>query len=286
MILVVGATGQMGGMIARQLLEQGQDVRVLVRPQSNYQPLVEAGARPVFGDLKDRASLDEAVRGVDTVITTANSAQRGGEDNPQTVDLQGNANLIDAAKEGGVRHFIFVSALGANPNSPMPFMQAKAATEQRLRESGMTYTILSPNMLMEVWLPMIVGGPAIGGQRVTLVGEGSHRHSFASMGDVVQYTVRCVNNLAAENRMIVIGGPQAVSWRDVVSAYEEALGRPVDVQFVPMGQPVPGLPDTINGLLMGTETYDSEVDMSETPAVFGVRPTSLIEFVQRHVDGT
>ncbi len=86
--------------------------------------------------------------------------------------------------------------------------------------------------------------------------------------------------------MIVIGGPQAVSWRDVVSAYEEALGRPVDVQFVPMGQPVPGLPDTINGLLMGTETYDSEVDMSETPAVFGVRPTSLIEFVQRHVDGT
>jgi NADH dehydrogenase len=276
----------MGGMIARQLLGQGQDVRVLVRPQSNYQPLVEAGARPVFGDLKDRASLDEAVRGVDTVITTANSAQRGGEDNPQTVDLQGNANLIDAAKEGGVRHFIFVSALGANPNSPMPFMQAKAATEQRLRESGMTYTILSPNMLMEVWLPMIVGGPAIGGQRVTLVGEGSHRHSFASMGDVVQYTVRCVNNLAAENRMIVIGGPQAVSWRDVVSAYEEALGRPVDVQFVPMGQPVPGLPDTINGLLMGTETYDSEVDMSETPAVFGVRPTSLIEFVQRHVDGT
>jgi NADH dehydrogenase len=276
----------MGGMIARQLLEQGQDVRVLVRPQSNYQPLVEAGARPVFGDLKDRASLDEAVRGVDTVITTANSAQRGGEDNPQTVDLQGNANLIDAAKEGGVRHFVFVSALGANPNSPMPFMQAKAATEQRLRESGMTYTILSPNMLMEVWLPMIVGGPAIGGQRVTLVGEGSHRHSFASMGDVVQYTVRCVNNLAAENRMIVIGGPQAVSWRDVVSAYEEALGRPVDVQFVPMGQPVPGLPDTINGLLMGTETYDSEVDMSETPAVFGVRPTSLIEFVQRHVAGT
>ncbi|HET9494272.1 MAG TPA: NmrA family NAD(P)-binding protein, partial [Chloroflexia bacterium] len=255
------------------------------RPHSNYRPLVEAGAQPVFGDLKDRASLDEAVRGVDTVITTANSAQRGGDDNVQTVDLQGNANLIEAAKAAGVQHFVFVSVLGASPESPSPFIQAKAASEQRLRESGMKYTILAPNMLMEVWVPMIVGGPALGKQPVTLVGEGQRRHSFASMGDVAQYAVRSVNNSAAENRMIVIGGPQAVSWRDVAAAYEKALGRPVEVQTVPMGQPIPWLPDVINGLLMGTETYDSEVDMSETSAAFGVRPTSLDEFVQRHVSG-
>ena len=285
MILVAGATGMMGGMITRQLLEQGQDVRVLVRPHSNYQPLVEAGAKPVFGDLKDRASLDEAVRGVDTVITTANSAQRGGDDNIQTVDLQGNANLIEAAKAAGVQHFVFVSVLGASPESPSPFVQAKAASEQRLRESGMKYTILSPNMLMEVWAPMIVGGPALGGQPVTLIGEGRRRHSFASMGDVVQYAVRSLNNPAAENRMIPIGGPQAVSWRDVAAAYEKALGRPVEIQTLPMGQPIPWLPEAINGLLMGTEMYDSEVDMNEISSTFGVRPTSLDEFVQRHVSG-
>jgi uncharacterized protein YbjT (DUF2867 family) len=285
MILLVGATGSMGGMITRQLLEQGQDVRVLVRPQSNYQSIVAAGAKPVFGDMKDRASLDEAVRGVDTVITTANSAQRGGEDNVQTVDLQGNANLIEAAKAAGVQHFVFVSVLAASPESPSPFTQAKAASEQRLRESGMKYTILAPNMLMEVWAPMIVGGPALGGQPVTLIGEGKRRHSFASMGDVVQYAVRSLNNPAAENRRIAIGGPQAVSWRDVAAAYEKALGRPVEVQTVPMGQPIPWLPDVINGLLMGTEMYDSEVDMSETSSTFGVRPTSLDEFVQRHVSG-
>jgi uncharacterized protein YbjT (DUF2867 family) len=285
MILVVGATGNMGGMIARQLLEQGQDVRVLVRPQSNYQPLVDSGAKPVFGDLKDRTSLDEAVRGADTIITTANSIMRSGEDNLQTVDFEGNANLVDAAKDAGVRHFVFVSVLGANPDSPVPLMQAKAATEQRLRESGMSYTILSPNMLMEVWVPMIVGGAAVGGQPVTLVGEGKRRHSFASMADVVQYAVRSLNNPDAENRMIVITGPEAVSWRDIAAAYEKALGRPVEVQFQPLGQPVPGLPDAVNGLLMGTEMYDSEADMSETSGAFGVRPTSLDEFVQRHVSG-
>src|SRR4051794_31045806 len=129
MILVVGATGMLGSTVTRQLLAQGKDVRILVRPQSQYQPLVEAGAQAVFGDLKDRASLDAACQGVDTIVTTANSASRGGEDNIQTVDQEGNHNLVDAAKEAGVKHFIFVSALGADPNNQVPFLQAKGETE-------------------------------------------------------------------------------------------------------------------------------------------------------------
>ena len=84
MILVAGATGRLGGMIALQLLAKGKDVRVLVRHNSpsealaamgmatRAQTLIDAGAQPVYGDLKDRASLDAAVAGVDTVVTTAN----------------------------------------------------------------------------------------------------------------------------------------------------------------------------------------------------------------------
>ena len=102
MILVAGATGELGGAVARLLLAQGKAVRTLARPGSGHEPLRQAGAQVVLGDLKDRASLDAACRGVETVITTANSARRGGEDNPQTVDLEGNRNLIDAAKAAGV----------------------------------------------------------------------------------------------------------------------------------------------------------------------------------------
>ncbi len=98
MILVVGATGALGGEVARRLLAQGRKVRVLVRPQSPYQSLVEAGAESAMGDLKDPASLAAACRGVEQVIATANSAQRGGEDNPETVELRGNRSLIDAAR--------------------------------------------------------------------------------------------------------------------------------------------------------------------------------------------
>src|ERR1051325_3826412 len=98
MKLLVGATGQLGGRIARQLVQHDRDVRVLVRPNSNYQPLVDAGALPVFGDLKDRASLDAAVDGVDVVITTANAVMGTGTDTIESVDVLGNRNLIDAAR--------------------------------------------------------------------------------------------------------------------------------------------------------------------------------------------
>ena len=71
MMLIVGATVYLGGMITRRLLAQGREVRLLVRPGSDYRPLVEAGAAPALGDLRQQDTLDVACRGVDTVITTA-----------------------------------------------------------------------------------------------------------------------------------------------------------------------------------------------------------------------
>lgn len=87
LILVAGATGDLGGVVTRMLLSKGRPVRVLVRPQSNYKPLIDAGAQAVMGDLKNRNSLDPACKGVEVLITTATSAKRGGDDNPKTVDL-------------------------------------------------------------------------------------------------------------------------------------------------------------------------------------------------------
>ena len=217
MILVVGATGRLGGMITRQLLDKKKNVRVLVRPSSDYKSLVDQGAESVEGDLKDRASLDRACKGVDTLITTANSAARGGDDNPNTVDDQGNRNLIDAAKAAGVKHFIFISALGADPNSPIPLMAGKGKAEQHLRASGLTHTIFEPNLFMEVWLPPIVAAPCQAGRPVTIVGQGHRKHSFISMEDVAAFAVAAVDHPAAQDKLLIIGGPQAHSWRDVVA---------------------------------------------------------------------
>ena len=111
MIVVVGASGQLGGKIARGLLARGKPVRVFARRESSVARLVEAGATVAIGDLRDRASLDAACRGATTLISTANSARRTGDDNVQTVDLDGTRNLIDAAKAAGVGHVVYTSVL-------------------------------------------------------------------------------------------------------------------------------------------------------------------------------
>lgn len=280
MILIAGATGQLGGMATRQLLERGHDVRILVREGSDHAALSAAGAAPVHGDLKDAASLRLACQGVDTVVTTANSAGRGGEDTVQSVEIAGNRNLIDAAAAAGVRHFIFVSALGAAEDSPVEFMRGKAAAERHLRESGMRYTILQPNIFIEAWAGMLVAMPVQSGQPVTLVGGASRQHAMISIGDVAAFIVACVGNDAALDRTIPLGGPAAVSWREVVAACEAALGRPLEVRHVEPGQPLPGLPDVVAQLAAAFETYDSPIPMDETARQFGVRLRTLEEYAR------
>ena len=282
MKLVVGATGQLGGLIARRLLERGTDVRVLVRPGSTYQPLVDAGALPVFGDLKDPASLDAAVQGVDVVITTANAAAGSGADNPETVDLAGNRDLIDAARAASVGQFIFTSALGCSPDSPVPFMRAKGLSEQHLRASGMPFTILAPDFFMEVWIGAIVDLALAEERPVTLVGEGRRKHSPVSMVDVTAFALAAIGHPAATNRYLAIGGPQALSWREIVAIYEQVLGRAIPIQTRAPGELVPGLPPMASGFMAAMDTYDSPLDMAETASTFGVELTSVEALAREH----
>jgi uncharacterized protein YbjT (DUF2867 family) len=199
--------------------------------------LIEAGAQPVYGDLKEPASLTAACAGIETVITTANSAVRGDGDNAETVEMQGNRSLIDAAKAAGVGRFIFVSAQMADPQSPVPFLAGKAQTELYLQESGIPYTIIAPNAFMDVWVFLLVGLPAMSGQPVTLVGSGTRQHSFIAMADVAAFTLACVGNETAVNQKLILGGPEPLSFRDAVAVYERVLARPIAVQSVAPGDP-------------------------------------------------
>jgi len=278
MILIVGATGQLGGVIARRLLTSGEAVRVLVRKDSPWQPLQAAGAHISIGDLKDRATLDSACSGVDVVITTANSALRGGADNTQTVDTDGNRNLIDAVRGAGAKQFIFISAYGVTIDSPVPLFQAKARTEAYLRASGVPYTILAADAFMDVWLPMIVVGPVFEGRPVTIVGEGRRKHSFIAVDDVASFAIATIGHREALNRHLPLGGPQAVSWREIVATFERRLGRAIPIVSIAPGQPLPGLPDIVAGLAAGLDTYDSVIEMADTAQTFGVQQTNVDRF--------
>ena len=283
MNLVAGATGTLGGMIARGLLERGESVRILVRPGSPYEALEQAGADVAFGDVRDPASLAPAFAGVRRAVTTVNSASRGGSDTVESVDLQGNRNLVDAAAAAGLEHFVFVSALGGEVDSPIPFMRAKGEAEAYLQRSGVPHTILKPNIFMEVWIGMIVGMPVQAGRPVTLVGEGRRRHSFISIDDVAAFALAVLGQPAALGRTLVIGGPDALSWVDVVRTFERVLGRSIPIERVAPGEPLPGFPDVVAQLAAGMDTYDSVIDMTGLAREWGVELTSVEDFAQRMI---
>lgn len=261
-------------------------MRALVRDASGEKTLREAGAETVSGDLKDPTSLRAACEGISTLITTANSAGRGGDDNVETVDLGGNRSLIEAASLSGVEHFIFVSAQGEDPDSPIPFLGAKGQTSKGLRESGMAYTVLIPDVYMDVWIPLVVLAPVASRRPVTIVGEGTHKHYLTAVDDVAGFAVAAAGNHAARNRDLLIGGPEALSWRDVISTFERLTGVGVEVQSLQPGEPMPGFPDAVSGLMASLETYDSPepVSKEEAEEAFGVRLTTLEEFLKRQTN--
>lgn len=282
MILVVGGTGELGGVIARKLLDEGVAVRTLVRSTSDHEDLVELGAEPAFGDLKDPSSLQSACLDVETVVTTATAAARGGDDTIESVDLEGNRNLIRAADRSGVKRFVLISALGAAPDSQLPLLRAKATAEEELRNSSMSWTILQPDVFMDRLVPLVVGQPALEDRPVTLVGEGKRRHSFVAMRDVAAYAVAATRNEVGI-RTLPVGGPEPLSWRDIVAAFSDELGRQIPVDTVELGEPIPTLPEFATSLLAALETYDSPLDMTELTGMYGITPTHVSAFVHNFV---
>jgi uncharacterized protein YbjT (DUF2867 family) len=234
MILVVGSTGILGSEICRRLTASGKSVRGLVRSSSapeKVAQLKDMGVETVLGDLRDPASLAAACQGVDAVISTATTtiSMQPGDSIPVT-DQQGQLDLVQAARQAGVRKYVFVSI--PQSTEPCPLTTAKRAVEQAVISSGMDYTILCPGIFMEIWL-----GPALGfdypNAKATIYGDGHSKNAFISVGDVAEYAVQSVDNPAASKGLFELGQPQMHSFLDVVRAFELAGGKPFELQFVP-----------------------------------------------------
>src|SRR3954454_23361483 len=162
-VLLCGATGDLGGRIAARLCERGIAFRALVRPTSDTARLRSLGADVSVGNLADRASLDRAMGGIRTVITTANSmtpalaGDRSGSSPP--VDAAGNDDLVGAAEAAGVERFVFVSAAALTDLMVRlsPFLAAKQRTERTLRASELRAVLVQPGPFQEVWSSRAAG---------------------------------------------------------------------------------------------------------------------------------
>lgn len=288
MILVVGSTGLLGREICGKLLDRGRSVRALVRSTSNQdvvKSLKSLGAEVAVGDLKDRPSLDAACRNVKTVISTASSTlSRQQGDSIDSVDRQGQINLIDAATKAGVRRFIFIS-FNHEKAAACALKEAKSGAEQHLIKSGMEYTIIRPSVFMEVWLSPALGFDQANG-KATVYGSGKNPISWISLFDVAAFAVESVDNPAARNRVMEIGGPEAISPLEVVSIFEKTTGRRFEIQHVPeeaLQAQRAAATDPLQhsfATLMLLSAKGDPVDMSEMLREFPVRVRSVRDYAE------
>lgn len=232
--LVVGATGLLGQEICRRLGSTHR-VRAMVRATSDASKRAELealGVELVEGDLKDPASLTDACAGVQSVVSTASSTfSRQDGDSIETVDHQGQLSLVRAARDAQVEHFVFVS-FSHQTGVTFPLGEAKRAVEQELATSGMAWTILQSSYFMEIWLSPHLGfDPAAGKARI--YGDGNSRISWISFRDVARVAAASLDEPAARNRTIEVGGPEALSPAEVVRMFEIVSASDIAVEHVP-----------------------------------------------------
>ncbi len=287
-VFVAGATGFLGSEICSQLIAKNKNVKGLVRSTSDSNKvaqLKDLGVETIKGDLKNMNSLKNALSGVSAIISTVSSTlSRQDGDTIRTVDDEGQINLINAAIAAGVSQFIYVSF--CEMPGQFPLQTAKRKVEKHLVESGLNYTILQPTYFMEVWL-----SPALGfdypNAKATIYGEGKNKISWIAIKDVASFAVAALDNPAAKNAVIELGGPKALSLLEVVNIFESAAAKKYELQFVPEeaitaqrdGAQDP-LSESFAALTLGV-VKGSEIDMKNTLDTFPVHLTSVDEYASR-----
>jgi uncharacterized protein YbjT (DUF2867 family) len=231
-VLVVGATGTLGRQIVRHAIDQGHQVRCLVRSQRKAAFLKEWGAELVGGTLRDKSTIITALEGMDAVIDAA-TARATDSASIKQVDWDGKVNLIQAAKTAGVDRFIFFSILNAEKYPNVPLMEIKRCTEKFIAESGLKYTILRPCGFMQGLIGQYAI-PMLDNQTVWITGE-STAIAYMDSQDIAKFAVRALEVPETVGQSYPVVGSKAWKAEEIIEVCERLSGKEGKFWRLPMG---------------------------------------------------
>lgn len=219
MFLVTGATGSIGRRVVRLLRLQEKSVRSFVRLTSRYNELEHRGSEIFIGDLRQDKDIAKACQGVEYIISAHSS-----DGDSLSLDYRANIELIDQAKVHEVKHFVFISVLGADRGyEDAPVFKAKRAVEQYLEASGLNYTILRPSGLASNLLPLAEQFRQTG--LYLLIGDPKNRTSVISTDDLARIVVDSVTVEGACNQILPVGGPEILLREDIPQMFSRIFNK-------------------------------------------------------------
>ncbi|MEZ2390459.1 SDR family oxidoreductase [bacterium RCC_150] len=280
-VLVVGGTGMVGGKVVSELLARAKRVRALVRPASDASALQSKGVEIARGDMMDPASLLRAMEGADAVITTAAGYTRHSKGDTSQIDTVGNANLVQAAKDTGVRRFVLTSILTCDQTPNVPHFWHKKLAEDRLEELGVPFVALRPGAFLDQVTRF--GGDPFAKRHITWLGSGRVPLTFVLTSDLAGYLAAAVDAPVASGERIEIGWDRPVTMRDVADIAGRLLGEEISVRSIPAGPiravgtllaPVNPMGKDMGAMIAWFETGRYVADTTRQREVFGPPPTA------------
>lgn len=287
MILVTGGTGLVGRHLVRALLANGHRVRCLVRSVDIARQVLPPEVELVRGDINDSEAANKACMGVDRLFHLVAVIREKGEVTFEHINVEGTLNLVIAAGQAGVKHFVHMSALGACDNPRYKYAYSKWRGEETVKQSGLAWTILRPSVIygdgfgfIDRMAQSLEFTPR---PFVPVPGKGTALFQPIAAEDVARCLVRIVENRSLTGKIIEIGGPEHLSYLQILDLLLDRMGEKRYKLFIPMflmRLTVPLLGSVLRDppvtpIELKQMELDNVTDPQAVEKIFGFKPRAL-----------
>ncbi len=220
MILITGASGSVGKAVLQEASRKESKVRAMYRSKEEAAK-APSGSEAVLADYANKQSLRDALDGVTSVYVVCSPI-------PQLVELE--SNVLDVCKESGVKHVVLSSAMGAGDyGKSFPSWHRKV--EDKLKGTGMSYTILRPNGFLQNIV--VYNAPSIRAQGTFYAAMGDAKVSYLDVGDIAVVAVKALTGGAHAGKTYELNGPEAISNQELARRISKVTGRTVNYVDIP-----------------------------------------------------
>jgi len=287
MILVTGGTGFIGSHLVRHLAELGKPHRLFLQPGIDLAGIPrQTDLNVALSSLDDLRGVSSALRGVDAIYHLVGVESAGVKADLMEIEVSHLERLTSLARKAGVRRFFYLSHLGADRASAYGLMKAKGIAESIIRKSGLTYTIIRSSLVygegdnFTINLARLIKmSPGL----VLVPGDGGTLVQPLWVEDLVTSLIWALDMPATEDAVIEIGGPEHLSFMDVMKLIGTQLKlkrsyvdfNPVQLSLLIqlLENRIKGFPATVFWMDYLAENRTCHLD--SMPRNFGINPARM-----------